>query len=334
MNWLKKNKLLLLFLVLVYVSYFLFQYKPHQVLKHVVGIKNNLTLFEEPEDGKEPILTAIKDATREIHIEMYLLSDKQIIDELIQEKHEGTDVRVMLEEHPFGGGNINIKTKKTLENAYIPVIWTNPAYALTHEKAIVIDDKKALILNQNLTTSSFGKNREFDIVDENLEDVSEIERMFEADWQRQSFTPNTSGLIISPYNSRAKLTSLLMNTTKSLDIEMEIIQDPEVGQILAEKAKTANVRLIVPDIKKVPSNYKTVNKLKENGVMVRTITNPYIHAKLILTDGLKAYIGSVNFSTQSMDENRELGIVITSTDIIQKLTTSFDHDWKQATELE
>jgi phosphatidylserine/phosphatidylglycerophosphate/cardiolipin synthase-like enzyme len=55
-----------------------------------------------------------------------------------------------------------------------------------------------------------------------------------------------------------------------------------------------------------------------------------MHAKMILSDDTKAYIGSINFSAQSMDENRELGIILTQADSIQKLTTTFETDWESA----
>jgi len=335
LNWFRKHKFLFLLLGLVYVSYFLFQYKPHQTTtQQVRGIKTNVALFEEPEDGRGPILDAINNATKSIHLEVYLLSDKQIVDALLQKRLEGVDVKVMLEEHPFGGGNINPRTKKTLESGNIQVKWTNPSYALTHEKAIIIDGSEALILNQNLTASSFGKNREFDIIDDNPTDAAEVEKMFESDWQRQSFTPIDSDLVISPVNSRGKLESLINNASKTIDIEMEIIQDPEIEQILAEKTKTDQIRIIIPDLKKIPSNAALAHKLQTTGVMIRELKSPYIHAKLLISDDSKAYIGSVNFSTQSMDENRELGIVIEESGVIQTLNNSFESDWGKAVELQ
>jgi phosphatidylserine/phosphatidylglycerophosphate/cardiolipin synthase-like enzyme len=58
-----------------------------------------------------------------------------------------------------------------------------------------------------------------------------------------------------------------------------------------------------------------------------------MHAKMIISDDKKAYIGSINFSTQSMDKNRELGIILTQQDIIQTISTTFQKDWNTATPL-
>lgn len=293
-------------------------------------MQSHVSLFREPEDGRTPILTAINNAKKEIHVEVYLLSDQQIIDALIQKKLEGIDVRVMLEQHPFGGGNVNIKTKKTLDDAQVPVQWTNPAYALTHEKTIIIDGTEVLILNQNLTTSSFGKNREFDIIDYSPEYAQEVEKMFDADWDRQSFTPAESNLVISPVNSRDKLSSLLNRVINEIDIESEVMTDKDIISILQTEAKKAKIMVIFPSFSKVPANEKTARILEDSGIDVRTISSPYIHAKLLITDDNKAYVGSINFTSQSMDENRELGIIVSEAGVVQQLTESFDADWEKA----
>ena len=52
---------------------------------------------------------------------------------------------------------------------------------------------------------------------------------------------------------------------------------------------------------------------------------------MILSDDDKAYVGSINFSTQSMDQNRELGIILTQPDDLQILKTTFENDWNRAT---
>jgi phosphatidylserine/phosphatidylglycerophosphate/cardiolipin synthase-like enzyme len=102
--------------------------------------------------------------------------------------------------------------------------------------------------------------------------------------------------------------------------------------LLLEKAKTVNIRLLVPTASQISSNVDSLKKLKQGGVIVRTLSSPYIHAKLILVDSGKAYVGSVNLSTQSMDKNRELGIVIQSSDAINNLFSTFQKDFDKGTD--
>ena len=101
---------------------------------------------------------------------------------------------------------------------------------------------------------------------------------------------------------------------------------------LIEKAKTAQIRLLTPTANQISSNVDSLKKLKAGGVLVKTLSSPYIHAKLILVDDQKAYVGSVNLSTQSMDKNRELGIIIQRSDTINTLFSSFQKDWDKGTD--
>lgn len=323
----RKNTITLLLILLVYGWFYVSQniIKPHG--ENVIGANSNISVFVQPESGETPIVNAINNAKSEALVEVYLLSDKKVIESLINAKKRGVNVKVMLENHPFGGGNINNITKIELDAAGISTEWSNPKYSLTHEKAIVIDKNLLFVLSQNLTTSAFSKNREYDILDANSEDVLFARDIFVADWQRQSLTISKSHLIESPDTSRAALESLISNAQKSIDIEMEVVEDNEIIDLLSQKAKNATVRILAPPISQLKANQKALQKLKQAGVMVKTLSSPYIHAKLILSDRSKAYIGSVNFSTQSMDSNRELGIILSDANITKVLANTFESDW-------
>ena len=330
----KKYLPTLLLMIAVYAWYFFFYQPVHPKKLNVLGAQSNVALYVQPDSGHTPIIDALQSAKKEILVEVYLLSDKQIISALEDAKARGVDVKVMMEEHPFGGGNLNQKTETTLNANNIQTEWSDPAFTLTHEKAIVIDNNEALILSQNLTGSSFTKNREYDVFDTNPSDVQEVRTIFIDDWERKSFSPTPDDNIIeSPNDSRAGITTLLTNAQKSIDLETEDINDSAVINLLSEKAKTMPVRLLVPTLKQLSSNQKALQELSTAGVQVKTISSPYMHAKMIVTDDAKAYVGSINFSTQSMDENRELGIILTQQDSIQKLETTFAGDWDKANTL-
>ncbi len=66
------------------------------------------------------------------------------------------------------------------------------------------------------------------------------------------------------------------------------------------------------DPAKVSSNTEAIKMLRERGMDVRTSKKPIIHAKRALVDGRYNYIGSENYSTNSLDENREIGILTKS----------------------
>ncbi len=299
----------------------------------MLGANAAVTLFIEPGAGKQPIIDAINNARREILVEVYLLSDREIISALDDADNRGVSVKVMLEEHPFGGGNLNTRTAATLQADNIPHKWANPAYALTHEKSIVIDGSEAFILSQNLTNSSFTKNREYDVLDTDPTDVTEVRNIFIADWERQPYTPPQTHLLVSPVNSRAGITALIEDARQSLAIEIEDINDDEIVSLLSQKAKTITVRVIVPTLKQISANAGAVEKLQQAGVSVKEIASPHMHAKMILADETKAYVGSVNFSAQSLDKNRELGIILSEQEALRELRSTFSADWQVGSSL-
>lgn len=300
----------------------------------VAGAKTNLSVFIQPVAKEKPITDAISQAKKEVLVEVYLLSDNEILESLERAYERGVVIKVMVEEHPFGGGNINKVSAERLQKAGIQFKFTNPTFALTHQKSIIVDNNTLFVLNQNLTESAFRRNREFDIVDTNPGHVEEAVKIFEADWDRTRYNPTQEDLIVSPVNSRDKLKALLMSAKQKIDIEMEVIQDDEIVEILSEKSQSVPVRIIIPDLKKLSSNKEDVSKLLKAGVQVKTLSNPYMHAKLITVDEAKGYAGSINFTSASMDLNRELGILFSQDDVVFDVQKVFNDDWQNASELD
>lgn len=324
MQFIRKRFILILCLLCVYSAY-IFVHFPSRTSPNVLGASSNLSLFIQPDAGKSPLLDAIYASKKEIDIEVYLLSDNDIISSLITACQRGVVARLMLEEHPFGGGDINNKTYQDLSSTCVKVKWTNSAFSLTHEKTMIIDNEEVFILNQNLTKSSFIKNREYDIIDVNPQDVLEVKQIFDADWTRVSTNIALSNLVVSPVNARTILVSLMQSATKELFIETEVIDDPSIVQLLIEKAKTIPITIILPTFSQVSANKLVAKKLQQAGIIVKTLGSPYVHAKLIIADK-KAYIGSINLTTQSMDNNREVGIIISQADIVGELQQVFISD--------
>ena len=101
-------------------------------------------VFVEPDAGEHPITDAINGAQKSVWLEMYILSDRNVIRALEEAANRGIDVRVMLEPHPFGGGS-PARAMDQLRAAGAKVQESNPAFTLTHEKGL-----RAVIRVRNL----------------------------------------------------------------------------------------------------------------------------------------------------------------------------------------
>jgi hypothetical protein len=108
-------------------------------------------VFIEPGDGRAPLLDEVRAARHSIDLEVYILTDDAILQSLEDAQRRGIEVRVILEEHPFGGGGGQEEVFARLESAGIAVRWGNPVFRFSHIKAMIVDDAVAIIMNQNLT---------------------------------------------------------------------------------------------------------------------------------------------------------------------------------------
>jgi cardiolipin synthase len=287
------------------------------------------TLIVEPEENDYPIVNGIKAAQKSIDLEIYLLSDKYVVQSLIDAEKRGVNVRVILEENPYKRYGANKEVKDKLSHYGIQTRWANKVYNFTHSKFLVIDNATGYILTMNLTKSSFTKNREFGIIVTSEREVSNLEKIFQSDWERKPYTPQKDALIVSPENSREKLENFLASSNKSILIYAEEMEDEETENLLIKKAKegiSVYVILASPDI--ITSNGDAGKYLSLNGVHIGYLASPFVHAKTAVIDDTSLYVGSINFSENSIDKNREVGIIVANEEIAKKVSGIFYKDFE------
>jgi len=289
-----------------------------------------VTVFVEPEAGAQPVVSALRRAESSILMKMYLMTEREVIAALKDAVARGVSVRVMLEEDPYGYGD-NEAVFADLQAAGVQVKWANPTFRLTHEKSIVVDGRMALIMTLNQTHSAFTRNREFGVITSDPADVAEIVAVFEADWERRAPVLSNPRLVWSPDNSRERILALLDGATESLDLEQLAMQDEEVEDHLIAAAERG-VRVRVLTSPGIEANEPGLERLREGGVEVRYLKKPFVHAKVIVADGRRALVGSINISTASLDFNRELSILLDDPEALDTLEITFEQDWAAAEE--
>lgn len=289
-----------------------------------------MRLIVEPDDGKRRLTGSIRRARRTIDLTMYLLTDRTLIHNLEYAAASGVRVRVLLEPRPFGDSAAAISANQSaydqLYAADIPVRWTGRGYRLTHQKTMIIDDATAYILTLNYSRSAFTKNREFGVVDTDPRDVREAGAIFDADWSGYVPALRDANLLVSPINSRARTLALIARARRSIEIYAEEVQDPQLEAALAAAAgRGVRVRLIgnAGD----QTNARGIASLRRAHIAIHLVQHPYIHAKVILIDGRWAFIGSENISAASLDQNRELGVLIANRAALDRVHTTFERDW-------
>jgi phosphatidylserine/phosphatidylglycerophosphate/cardiolipin synthase-like enzyme len=188
----------------------------------------------------------------------------------------------------------------------------------------------------NLTQSALGgsasaTNREYAIVDTHAEDTAAVATIFQADWDRTQPVVNDANLVISPTNSRAKLTSLIDSARTTLLIEQEEMDDPGIeDRLIAAAQRGVTVSVTLASFADSPAPSEDVQRLRSGGVEARYSHTLYMHAKLILVDGRRAFVGSQNFSAVSLDANREVGIIVADQTVVAQLASVAQGDWSAA----
>lgn len=286
-------------------------------------------VFVEPTDGYKPVLDTLNSAQSSILVEMYLLTDKNVIEALENASSRGVKVRVLLEKWAYKNPSDLKAIMDSFNSSRISVEASSPAFRLTHEKAIVVDHRIALVMTLNQDHTAYTKNREFGIIDHDTNDTAEVASAFEADWNRTAPKLSDPNLVWSPVNSRDRILNLIDSAKKSLEVENEEMQDREVEDHLISAAKRGlDVKVVMsPSSSKNDANAPGRDAITRGGVKVSLVEEPYIHAKLVIADGLRAFVGSENFSPTSLDGNRELGILINDLSILRVLSSTFDADW-------
>jgi phosphatidylserine/phosphatidylglycerophosphate/cardiolipin synthase-like enzyme len=205
-----------------------------------------------------------------------------------------------------------------------------------------------------------GDTRGMAVLDRDPADVAMIARTFDADWPPYKPWPANArpNLVWSPSdstcdstscasayplepvgNSRDVMLSLIGNAQESLDIYAQALAEP--SQLLTPLLDAANrgvkVRIIGND---GGINTDALTKLKDAGAeIVTSPTDPggdgkvmYIHTKTIVVDAGQpdaiAYVGSINpFLDESIDTERELGVLLTDPTSIERIMLIFDRDF-------
>jgi phosphatidylserine/phosphatidylglycerophosphate/cardiolipin synthase-like enzyme len=66
------------------------------------------------------------------------------------------------------------------------------------------------------------------------------------------------------------------------------------------------------------------------GIKIHKLKHLKLHGKMLLADGCRAIIGSINLAPGSFDDRRELAIEVHDEDIVERLHKVAKHDWKNS----
>ncbi len=240
------------------------------------------------------------------------------------------NVRVILDQ---AQKSYNTAAYNALTAGGVGAVWSSTAFTYTHQKTITVNDDESYISSGNFDTTYYATSRDYGVFDTDANDVAAIVAVFNADYAHTSITPSDGDdLVWSPTDSQTHLLNLINGATASLDIEQEEFSDTAiVNAIVAAENRGVKVRVVLED----PSDYSSeVSEVEDAGGQVTgysSSTGFYIHAKAIIADygtsAQKAFVGSENLTSNSLNDNRELGLITSDAGVVDGLESTFDGDF-------
>jgi phosphatidylserine/phosphatidylglycerophosphate/cardiolipin synthase-like enzyme len=294
-----------------------------------------------PDDGAKMIIDSILEAKKSLRIKMFVFSDPELIYAVIDAHKRGLDVKVMLNPARRSGEEENESTRRLFEQAGVNVKDTNPFFGLTHEKSMVVDDRLAFIKSLNWETKNLTETRDYAIITANPHEVEEVIMCFEADWERTDFNPGESArLIWCSINGRDRIARFIDDARHSLFIQNERYQDLVIiERIIRAATRGVKVHVMVrpPHTLKKEKLIEGVGGLRimdDVGIKIHKLKHLKLHGKMLLADGCRAIVGSINLTPGSFDDRRELAIEVNDAEIVDRLHEIAQYDWENSHKLD
>jgi cardiolipin synthase A/B len=288
----------------------------------------------QPLDGVEPVRALIDAARSSIKIKMFTFTAAELLEGLVLAKSRGVAVRVMLNPARSSGSRANDEAEQRLKAAGIAVSWTNPKFAVTHEKSMVIDQTKALIATFNFDDKYFTHSRDYGLIISDRAIAKEIDACFEADWYHGTFTqPAESALVWSNFNARERMARFIDEAQHTLTVQHPKFSDGAIlDRLLDAHDRGVNIRVLCGgrhgiSATDMTDTFSALRILIRAGVRVHKQRHLRLHAKLIIADRERALIGSMNIDRSAFDLRRELGIVVNDPETVSALRRQVSLDW-------
>ena len=227
-----------------------------------------------------------------------------------------------------------------------------------HGKIVLVDRSRALLSTGNFNSTSLCSasergdtcNRDYTVVSEDPSVVNLLETIFEKDIVGQRYDMSVilaktgnGKVTVSPF-SLEPLIRFIQTAQKSIQIQNQYLKNPQLNQAIREAAsRGVEVEVMVAsacsfgppksgDAQGWTATYRAFDlagvktRIFPRKIQIRGVGG-YLHAKTIVVDQRRAWVGSVNGSTQSLTNNREFGIFIDEPSQVQKLSNIMYHDF-------
>ena len=302
------------------------------------AVNTTPTLYVEPQAGFQWLYTLVAKAQSTIDITMYELADTTLSADLVQACQRGVKVRVILDGNLERASNTPAYLQLAAAGPNCLVAWANPQFPATHQKSLTLDGNTAVVMTANLTSRDYATSRDFALIDTDAADLNGIQTVFNKDFRSTSdlsFDPPFGhNLIWGPTSAEDDLVSLINIAKSNILLENEELGASSiVDALVAACRRGVHISFAMTD---TSANARASSRtLEAAGCGVHLSPNNtgrlYIHANSLIADLGTAtavgYAGSINFSSASLTENRELGLYLHDPRLLAQIGAIINGDY-------
>ena len=274
-----------------------------------------MKLIIQPDDGLAPLLKAVRKARKTIDIVIFRFDRVELEKALEAAVARGVVVRALIAHTNRGGEKSLRRLELRLLDAGVTVSRTADDLPRYHGKLLMVDDV-LYVFGFNYTKLDIEKSRSFGVVTGDKRLVKEAACLFEADCNRQPYSPRHDRFVVSPETSRERLTAFIRQARKQLLIYDAQVSDNLILRVLQDRLRAGvEVRVIGRIDKNLP------------GVEARKLADLRLHVRAIVRDGTACFVGSQSLRKLELDGRREVGIIVTDARIAGQVRAVFEADW-------
>lgn len=206
---------------------------------------------------------------------------------------------------------------------------------------IALVDGRALLSTGNFDSTNLcimaekprSCDRDYSLVIDDHTVIDTLQRIFEADLAGASYDLKAmipaelaDRLTVSPI-SLAPIVAFIDSAKSSLEIETQYLKDPDMNAAItraAQRGVKVNVTVASAcsfgrpsdsEAKDFTDVYSVFDSAGVSSRMFSSVSKVngrpgYVHAKVIVVDGARAWVGSENGSSESLTQNREYGLIV------------------------
>jgi cardiolipin synthase len=225
-----------------------------------------------------------------------------------------------------------------------------------HGKVLIADGQEALISTGNFDATSLcdisaqpgNCDRDFTIVTHDATIIRNLETILTNDLSGTAtqFSALDSNLTVSP-NSMKPLLDFINSATRTLQVENQYLEDPTMNDaIIAAAHRGVKVSVMVssncsfgrPTASTVTKFTNIYSAFDQAGIKTQIFVGRmhvgglkgYLHAKAMVADGTRGWVGSVNGSTTAISDNRVFGLFFQDQTMVSTLIQSFEADFNNS----